>query len=165
VQGPRQSFYNAYSGAMRIFALSLYFKKPPNIYEDGCQVRDFVNIQDVVDANLLVLEHPRAAYAVFNVGGGVPWTVKQFYDAMQKQVGRQIEPVMEGDYRYGDTRHIFSDTSKLTSLGWAPRRTVADSIAAYWDFLSAQKEKDDILAYAEKHMRRLNVLRKSVAVK
>ena len=165
VQGPRQSFYNAYSGAMRIFALSLYFEKPPNIYEDGRQVRDFVNIQDVVDANLLVLEHPQADYAVFNVGGGVPWTVKQFYDAMQKQVGRQIEPVMEGDYRYGDTRHILSDTRKLTSWGWTPRRTVSDSIAAYWDFLSAQKEKDDILAYAEKHMRRLNVIRKSVAQK
>jgi dTDP-L-rhamnose 4-epimerase len=165
VQGPRQSFYNAYSGAMRIFALSLYFEKPPNIYEDGRQVRDFVNIQDVVDANLLVLEHPRADYAVFNVGGGVPWTVRQFYDAMQKQVGKQIEPLMKGDYRYGDTRHIFSDTRKLTSLGWTPRRTVSDSIAAYWDFLSAQKEKDDILAYAEKHMRRLNVIRKSVAQK
>jgi dTDP-L-rhamnose 4-epimerase len=165
VQGPRQSFYNAYSGAMRIFALSLYFEKPPNIYEDGRQVRDFVNIQDVVDANLLVLEHPRADYAVFNVGGGVPWTVRRFYDAMQKQVGKQIEPLMKGDYRYGDTRHIFSDTRKLTSLGWTPRRTVSDSIAAYWDFLSAQKEKDDILAYAEKHMRRLNVIRKSVAQK
>lgn len=161
VQGPRQSFYNAYSGAMRIFALSLYFNRAPNIYEDGCQVRDFVNIQDVVDANLLVLEDPRANFQVFNVGGGIAWTVKAFYEAMQQQVGREIDPHMEGDYRYGDTRHIFSDTQHLQSLGWSPRRTVSDSIAAYWEFLSAQKEKDDILAYAEKHMRRLNVIRKS----
>ncbi len=161
VQGPRQSFYNAYSGAMRIFALSLYFDKAPNIYEDGRQVRDFVNIRDVVDANVLVLEHPNAGYQVFNVGGGVSWTVKQFYDAMQKQVGKEIEPVMAGDYRYGDTRHIFSDTLKLHALGWAPSRSVSDSIAAYWEFLSAHEEKDDILAFAEKHMRRLNVIRKS----
>jgi len=161
VQGPRQSFYNAYSGAMRIFALSLYFDRAPNIYEDGCQVRDFINIQDVVDANVRVLEEPHADYQVFNVGGGIAWTVKQFYDAMQKQVGKEIEPLMEGDYRYGDTRHIFSDTQKLQSLGWTPRRTVSESIAAYWDFLSEQEEKDDILAYAEKHMRRLNVIRKS----
>lgn len=161
VQGPRQSFYNAYSGAMRIFALSLYFEKPSHIYEDGRQIRDFINIQDVVDANLLVLENPHAEHDVFNVGGGVPWTVNQFYDAMQKQVGREIDPLMEGDYRYGDTRHIFSDTRKLTSLGWKPHRTVSDSIAAYWEYLSAQKEKDDILEYAEKHMRRLNVIRRS----
>ncbi len=146
---------------MRIFALSLYFDKAPNIYEDGRQVRDFVNIRDVVDANVLVLEHPNAGYQVFNVGGGVSWTVKQFYDAMQKQVGKEIEPVMAGDYRYGDTRHIFSDTLKLHALGWAPSRSVSDSIAAYWEFLSAHEEKDDILAFAEKHMRRLNVIRKS----
>jgi dTDP-L-rhamnose 4-epimerase len=161
VQGPRQSFYNAYSGAMRIFALSLYFNRSPVIYEDGQQIRDFININDVVDANLLVLEEPNANDQVFNVGGGKAWTVSEFYDAMQHQVGRQAEPLMDGDYRYGDTRHIFSDTQKLQCLGWAPKHCVADSISAYWDFLASQKEKDDILAYAEKHMRQLNVIRRS----
>lgn len=161
VQGPRQSFYNAYSGAMRIFALSLYFKRPPIIYEDGQQIRDFININDVVDANLRVLVEPNANYQVFNVGGGKAWTVSEFYDAMQHQVGRQVEPMIDGDYRYGDTRHIFSDTQKLQRLGWAPKHTVMDSISAYWDFLASQKEKDDILAYAEKHMRQLNVIRRS----
>jgi len=161
VQGPRQSFYNAYSGAMRIFALSLFFNRPPTIFEDGRQVRDFINIQDVVDANLMVLEHPQADFQVFNVGGGRAWTVKQFYDAMQEQVGRTIEPLMAGDYRFGDTRHIFSDTQKLQSLGWKPKRPVGDSIDAYWRFLAAEKDKTDILSYAEKHMRQLNVVRKS----
>ena len=161
VQGPRQSFYNAYSGAMRIFALSLYFNRPPIIYEDGQQIRDFININDVVDANLLVLEELNANYEVFNVGGGKAWKVSDFYDAMQRQVGRQVDPLMAGDYRYGDTRHIFSDTRKLRNLGWTPKRTVGDSISAYWDFLASQKEKDDILAYAEKHMRQLNVIRRS----
>jgi dTDP-L-rhamnose 4-epimerase len=161
VQGPRQSFYNAYSGAMRIFALSLYVNRPPTIYEDGEQIRDFVNINDVVDANLLVLLDPKADFEVFNVGGGTAWTVSDFYDAMQKQVGKAIEPLMPGDYRYGDTRHIFSDTQKLQSLGWSPKRSLTDSICAYWDFLVSQKDKDDILAYAEKHMRQLNVIRKS----
>src|SRR5690606_14998036 len=60
VQGPRQSFYNAYSGACRIFSLSYYFDKPPHIYEDGDQLRDFVNIHDVVDANILVLKNDDA---------------------------------------------------------------------------------------------------------
>ncbi|MGD9367746.1 MAG: SDR family NAD(P)-dependent oxidoreductase [Desulfobacteraceae bacterium] len=163
VQGPRQSFYNAYSGAMRIFALSLFFNKPPSIYEDGRQTRDFVNIKDVVDANLLVLEKPEADYQVFNVGGGVAWTVNRFYETMQKRVGKEIEPLKESSYRYGDTRHIFSDTRKLQSLGWFPKRSVEDSISDYWDFLGYQKEADDILSYAQKHMRRLNVVRKSKA--
>jgi dTDP-L-rhamnose 4-epimerase len=162
VQGPRQSIYNAYSGAMRIFALSLFFNKPPSIYEDGRQTRDFVNIKDVVDANLLVLEKPDADFQVFNVGGGVAWTINQFYEAMQKRIGKELEPLMEGSYRYGDTRHIFSDTRRLQSLGWLPKRSVQESISDYWDFLVSRKEADDILAYAQKHMRRLNVVRKSI---
>lgn len=161
VQGPRQSFYNAYSGAMRIFALSLLFDRPPLIYEDGCQVRDFVNIEDVVTANMLVLENPSARYQVFNVGGGIAWTVSQFYETMQRIVGKKLPPRMEGAYRFGDTRHIFSDTSRLQALGWSPRRTVEQSIAAYWDFLQTHQDKADILAYAEKQMRQLNVIRQS----
>jgi len=161
VQGPRQSFYNAYSGAMRIFALSLLFDRPPNIYEDGRQIRDFVNIDDVVDANLVVLDHPDADYQVFNVGGGTAWTVIDFYDHMQRTVGKQLEPRIEGLYRYGDTRHIFSDTGRLAALGWRPKRTVTESITQYWTYLTAHQDRQDILAYADEQMRRLNVVRRS----
>ena len=108
VQGPRQSFYNAYSGAMRIFALSLFFDRAPVIFEDGRQIRDFVNIQDAVAANLTVLDHPEAAGRVFNVGGGRAWTVLDFYRAMERITGREKEPLLAGHYRYGDTRpHFF----------------------------------------------------------
>ena len=160
VQGPRQSFYNAYSGAMRIFALSLFFNRPPVIFEDGCQIRDFVNIDDVVRANLLVLDHPQAAGGVFNVGGGQPWTVLDFFRAMERITGRETEPVLAGDYRYGDTRHIFSDITRLQRLGWTPRRSVEESIAAYWDYLQQQQDLDDILAFAERHMKQLGVIRR-----
>ena len=159
VQGPRQSFYNAYSGAMRIFALHLYFKKQPVIYEDGRQLRDFVNIADVVAANLLVLQDDRASYQVFNVGGGVAYTVSQFYDALQEETGRQLEPVLGRFYRYGDTRHIHSDTARLSALGWAPRFTIRDSIRSYWRYLNEQQDIEDIIEHAEKTMKRLNVVR------
>ena len=69
VQGPRQSLYNAYSGAMRIFALSLMLDRNPIIFEDGKQIRDFVNINDVTDANVLVLNSKEADFNTFNVGG------------------------------------------------------------------------------------------------
>ena len=159
VQGPRQSFYNAYSGAMRIFALHLYFSKAPVIYEDGHQLRDYVNINDVIAANLLVLEDDRASYQVFNVGGGVVYTVSQFYDALQEEIGRQIAPVLGSFYRYGDTRHIQSDITRLKSLGWSPRFTIRDSIKSYWAYLNQQQDIDDIIEHAEKTMRRLNVVR------
>jgi dTDP-L-rhamnose 4-epimerase len=161
VQGPRQSFYNAYSGAMRIFALSLLFDRAPLIYEDGRQVRDFVNIDDVVAANLTVLAHSGADYQVFNVGGGQAWTVAQFYETMQEVTGKRLAPQISGLYRYGDTRHIFSDTTRLQALGWRARRPVQESITAYWHYLTGQEEQRDILEYAERQMRRLNVIRQS----
>ena len=159
VQGPRQSFFNAYSGAMRIFALSLLMDRPPIIFEDGRQVRDFVNIKDVVAANLLVLTHPDADYRVFNVGGGKPWTVSDFYDRMQHIVGKRIEPKISAYYRFGDTRHIFSDTGRLQALGWGPAYGVDDSIRDYWQYLNQADKKVDILAFAESHMKKLKVIR------
>jgi dTDP-L-rhamnose 4-epimerase len=137
------------------------FDRAPLIYEDGRQVRDFVNIDDAVAANLLVLDHPSADFQVFNVGGGTAWTVAQFYESMQQVVGKRLDPAMEGLYSYGDTRHIFSDTRRLQALGWRARRTVQESIAAYWDYLTTHQERRDILAHAEQQMRRLDVIRKS----
>lgn len=160
VQGPRQSFYNAYSGAMRIFALALFLGRPPMIFEDGLQIRDFVNIQDVVAANLVVLASDAANYEVFNVGGDRAWTVNDFYNTMQSVVGREIEPLVSGYYRYGDTRHIFSDTNKLQHLGWHATRNIQQSIRDYWDYLNDQQALEDILEYAEKNMKKLQVIRK-----
>ncbi|MFC1816359.1 NAD-dependent epimerase/dehydratase family protein [Thermodesulfobacteriota bacterium] len=160
VQGPRQSFYNAYSGAMRIFALSLMFDRQPTIFEDGNQIRDFVNIKDVVDANLLVLEHSEANDEVFNVGGDSACTVNEFYNTMQAVVDRKKEPIMSGYYRFGDTRHIFSDIAKLKSLGWVPARSVKDSMEDYWEYITSQEDMDNILEYSEKQMKHLQVIRK-----
>lgn len=161
VQGPRQSFYNAYSGAMRIFALALFLDHRPTIFEDGRQVRDFINIHDVVAANLMVLTNDNADYQVFNVGGGQAWSVIDFYNTMQALVGREVPPRMSGYYRYGDTRHIFSDTTKLQQLGWHPTRDIRQSISAYWAYLSQQQALANILEYAEKNMIKQDVIRKA----
>ena len=159
VQGPRQSVYNAYSGAMRIFSLALLLDRQPVIFEDGRQIRDFVNIDDVVAANLMVLQDPRADGRVFNVGGGTAWSVLGFYRAMENVVGKYIEPNIAGYYRYGDTRHIFSDTARLSALGWQPKVGVETSIGQYWEYLQAQENLSGILEYAETHMKQLKVIR------
>jgi dTDP-L-rhamnose 4-epimerase len=160
VQGSRQSFYNAYSGACRIFCLAFHQGKEPQIYEDGNQIRDFVNIHDVVDANLLVLEDDRANYEMFNVGGGAPITVKHFAETVAEVFGVQdYEPKPCGKYRFGDTRHIWSDISKLESLGWKPSRTIYDSIVEYKEWLNSASSIDNIIEYCSKKMEELNVLR------
>ncbi len=166
VQGARQSFYNAYSGACRIFCLNYYFAKAPTLYEDGGQFRDFVNIHDVVDANLLALTNSQMDGNVFNVGGGKAYTIKQFADIVRDEVQHHhLQPLPEAlipaAYRFGDTRNACSDISKLKSTGWRPRYSPVDSVKEYVDWLYAQDNVEDILEYAEQTMKKLDVVRNS----
>jgi len=161
VQGPRQSVYNAYSGACRIFCLSYLQGVPPTLYEDGAAIRDYVNIDDVVDANVLVLEEERAAGRVFNVGGGQPVTTKEFADIVMRQYGSDRPGVVSGDYRFGDTRHILSDITALGELGWKPQRTPVDSVAAYSAWLAGMDGLEGVLAEANARMRTLGVVRRA----
>jgi dTDP-L-rhamnose 4-epimerase len=163
VQGPRQSVYNAYSGACRIFCLSYLLGVPPTLYEDGRSIRDFVNIDDVVDANVLVLTDDRAAGRVFNVGGGKAVTTSEFADVVRRQYGSDQSAVVTGEYRFGDTRHILSDISALRGLGWEPQHTPADSVAAYAAWLKGMDGLDGVLAEANARMRALGVVRKAGA--
>ncbi|MBC7957195.1 MAG: NAD-dependent epimerase/dehydratase family protein [Cytophagales bacterium] len=160
VQGPRQSFYNAYSGACRVFSLSFHLGREPMIYEDGQQVRDFVNVQDVVDANLLVLRDERANYEMFNVGGDKAHTVASFASVVAEVFGATgYKPEPCGKFRFGDTRHICSDVSKLKNLGWKPTRTVQESVEAYKGWLSTADNAAQILDYCNQQMAALNVVR------
>jgi dTDP-L-rhamnose 4-epimerase len=161
VQGPRQSVYNAYSGACRIFCLSYLLDAAPTLYEDGGAIRDYVNIDDVVDANILVLGDEHAVGRVFNVGGGQAFTTREFADIVMRHYGSSQPGVVTGEYRFGDTRHILSDIGALRALGWEPRRTPADSVAAYAEWLKDMDGLDQVLAEANARMRALGVVRKA----
>lgn len=160
VQGERQSFYNMYSGACRIFALHYFFGKAPVLYEDAMQLRDFVNIHDVVDANVLVMDDPRADHQVFCVGGGRGYTIKEFDRIVASEFGREdLLPRIPGQFRFGDTRHAWSDISKLRALGWNPTRTAEQSVSQYAQYLRGRTDIEDILEFAEKTMKNMNVIR------
>ena len=161
VQGPRQSVYNAYSGACRIFSLHYLLGQAPTLYEDGGAVRDYVNIDDVVDANVLVLEHPDAVGRAFNVGGGQAVTTAQFADVVRRRYGSSLEARVTGEYRFGDTRHIMSDIGALGALGWKPQRSTEDSVAAYASWLDGTPGLDGVLAEANAKMRALGVVRQA----
>jgi dTDP-L-rhamnose 4-epimerase len=161
VQGPRQSVYNAYSGACRIFCLSYLLGRAPVLYEDGGALRDYVNIEDVVNANVLVLSDDRAAGRVFNVGGGTAVSTQEFADIVMRQYGSDKPGMVTGEYRFGDTRHILSDISALRALGWEPRRIPAESVAAYAAWLKDMDGLEGVLAEADARMRALGVVRKA----
>ncbi|MCL6091753.1 MAG: epimerase, partial [Actinobacteria bacterium] len=128
-------------------------------------VRDYVNIADVVDANVLVLEDEGAIGRVFNVGGAEAVTTEQFADTVRHQYGSEVQARVTGEYRFGDTRHILSDVSALGELGWKPRRTPADSVKAYAEWLVGVPGLDGVLAEADARMRALGVVRKAKGAK
>jgi dTDP-L-rhamnose 4-epimerase len=124
-QGPRQSLYNQYSGVLRIFAARALAGNPIIIYEDGRQTRDFVHIDDVVDANFCVLDSEQADYEAFNVGSGTRVNILDYADAMVKKIGKNVQCVVAGQYRVGDNRHSVSSVEKLERLGWRPLRDLS----------------------------------------
>jgi dTDP-L-rhamnose 4-epimerase len=160
VQGPRNSFYNAYSGIARRFALRIRAGLPPVCYEDGLQQRDYVNVQDVARANLIALENPSSNGLALNVGGGRAVTVLEFASLMLDASGSTLDPTVPGEYRLGDTRHTVSDLSRMRSLGWEPRVPVEENVRQYLDWLDTQTGTSEYLLEAERVMQEMGVVRK-----
>jgi dTDP-L-rhamnose 4-epimerase len=159
VQGPRQSFHNAYSGALRSFTVRLLHGRPPVLYEDGGQLRDYVSVHDVVRANLLAFEDPRADFGVFNVGGDRRVSVRGLAALVGEAAGRPLEPEVPGIYRVGDTRHIISDVSRLRALGWVPCVSQEQMVAEYVAWAAEHPELRDTFTEAQAIMRAAGVLR------
>ena len=134
VQGARQSPHNLYSGALRIFITQALAAKPITVYEDGNQLRDFVNIKDVVRANLLVLKNPKANFEIFNVGGDRAYKILDLAKRVKK-ITKPTSPIVISGFRRTDTRHAISDISKIKKLDWHPRYTAEDSIKEYLKWL------------------------------
>ena len=111
VYGPRQK-YSPYSGVISILINHLLENKPPTIYGDGEQTRDFVNIKDVVEANMLALSKREAVGEVFNVGTGEPITVAKLTETVQKIMGKTNLKPVHAEPRRGDIRHSYGDITK-----------------------------------------------------
>jgi dTDP-L-rhamnose 4-epimerase len=166
VQGPRNSFYNAYSGIARIFALRLMHGLPPVCFEDGLQRRDYINVRDVARANVLVMEDDRADWRVFNVGGGRAVTVREFAEIMLREFAQRqlvdaaLQPLIPGEFRVGDTRHTISDISALGALGWRPQIPVEQNAHEYAAWMLEQTDTEEFFREADKIMREQGVIRR-----
>jgi dTDP-L-rhamnose 4-epimerase len=158
VQGTRNSFYNAYSGIARRFALRLMHGLAPVCYEDGKQLRDYVNVRDIARANVLVMEDERANFQVFNAGGGRAVTVLEFAEMMIKEFGAELAPLVPGEFRLGDTRHTISDNARLNALGWQPTVPVEQNVREYVAWMRAQIDTAEYFEEAERVMREQGVV-------
>jgi dTDP-L-rhamnose 4-epimerase len=109
VYGPRMPRGTPYAGVASIFRSAIEDGRPPRIFEDGRQLRDFVHVEDVARANVLALSADRAVARAFNVASGSPRTVGEMASAISAPYGRDASgPIVTGEFRLGDVRHIFA---------------------------------------------------------
>lgn len=146
VYGPRQALSNPYTGVLAIFASRLLNNRPPLVFEDGLQRRDFVHVRDVAQAVKLALETEQGAGQIFNVGSGVSRTILSIAEDLARIVGKpQIKPHVTGKYRAGDIRHCFCDISlSQRELGFSPGISFEDGLSELADWLGAQVAHDAV---------------------
>jgi dTDP-L-rhamnose 4-epimerase len=146
VYGPRQALSNPYTGVLAIFASRLLNQRPPLVFEDGLQQRDFVHVSDVADASLLALETKSGVGSVFNIGSGQSRTIISVAEDLARVVGlSQITPQIVGKYRAGDIRHCFADiTRSRTELGFAPAVEFRAGLEELAEWLADQVADDRV---------------------
>jgi dTDP-L-rhamnose 4-epimerase len=146
VYGPRQSLSNPYTGVLAIFASRYLNHKPPLIFEDGRQKRDFVSVYDIAQACRLALERHDARDIVLNIGSGNAYSVVEIADCVAGAMNKeQLKPQITGKYRVGDIRHCFADISLARSvLGYTPRVDLASGVANLAEWLEGQFAEDRV---------------------
>ncbi|MCL4480604.1 MAG: SDR family NAD(P)-dependent oxidoreductase [Candidatus Thermoplasmatota archaeon] len=112
VYGPRQSLSNPYTGVVAIFLSRLKNNHPAVLFEDGKQMRDYIYVKDVADINVSSLTK---GSGIYNVGTGKPKSLLDVVSTLNRLLNTNIEPNITGDFRPGDNRHDFADSSKLIS--------------------------------------------------
>ncbi|MCO5947245.1 NAD-dependent epimerase/dehydratase family protein [Mucilaginibacter flavidus] len=154
VYGPGQSLKNPYTGILSIFSTQIKNGNGINIFEDGKETRDFVFIDDVVDATIKGIENSDADGEVFNVGTGVPTDVVTVANRLIQNYGIQVPLTITGNYRLGDIRHNYADLSKIKSrLQYKPEYLFDDGIKKFCDWVNRQMIEPDNYAKSIEEMR------------
>lgn len=143
VYGPGQSLSNPYTGILSIFSNRIRQDQPVNIFEDGEESRDFVFIDDVVDATIAGIEREEANNQVFNVGTGVQTTVMDVARALVSYYGNEVPLEISGMFRSGDIRHNYADTRKIKSLlGFTTRISFEEGIRRFAEWVQTQPAQE-----------------------
>ena len=144
VYGPGQSLKNPYTGILSIFSTQIKNGNNINIFEDGLESRDFVYIDDVVDATILGLEKEEANNQVFNVGTGVATNVLTVANELVKNYGVDVAINVSGNYRLGDIRHNYADLTKINKLlGFSPKVSFEAGLKNFAEWVNTQEVQED----------------------
>jgi dTDP-L-rhamnose 4-epimerase len=146
IYGSRQALSNPYTGVLAIFAARYLCGRPPLIFEDGLQRRDFVSVHDVARACRLALEVPGASGHVLNIGSGRASTVMEIAAALGEALHcSEIEPEVTRKFRVGDIRHCFADISLARQvLGYAPRVSLEQGLEELVEWIRTQNVEDRV---------------------
>lgn len=144
VYGPGQSLSNPYTGILSIFSTRIKNGNGINIFEDGLETRDFVYIDDIVDATILGLTVPGVSGHAFNVGTGVATDVLTVANTLKKYYGIDVPITVSGNYRLGDIRHNYADITKAKNLlGFEPKWTFDKGIEQFCKWVEEQPVQED----------------------
>jgi len=144
VYGPGQSLHNPYTGILSIFSNRIKNGNHLDIYEDGLESRDFVFIDDVVEATRLAMEDSQADYEAFNVGYGKPITVLDVAEAICQNLNSPSNYNTSGHFRVGDIRHNFADLDKIkNTIHFNPKVNFEDGIRKFTDWVHTMNVFED----------------------
>lgn len=144
VYGPGQSLNNPYTGILSIFSTRLLNGNDIDIYEDGKESRDFVFIDDVVEATILALEKEEANHQIFNVGSGVATSVSEVANLLKSLHNSDVKISVSGKYRLGDIRHNYANLSKIkNALGFSPKFDLISGITSFVNWVKTQEVMED----------------------
>lgn len=144
VYGPGQSLKNPYTGILSIFSTRIKNGNDINIFEDGLESRDFVYIDDVVDATCKAIELDQANYQVFNIGTGISTTVLTVAAKLIENYQTHVNVMISGQYRIGDIRHNYADLTKASEkLSFIPKFSFEDGIKNFVDWVNKQEIQED----------------------
>ena len=154
VYGPGQSLINPYTGILSIFSTRILNNNHINIFEDGQESRDFIFIDDVVDATVLAIEDTKLQSCSLNVGSGVSTTVQEVADSLKKLFNSKVDIKITGNFRLGDIRHNRADISKIKKiLGFSPKVSFESGLKQYVDWVKKQKINSDYYDHSIKEMK------------
>ena len=142
IYGSRQALSNPYTGVAAIFSSRLLNHKPPLVFEDGLQSRDFIHVSDIVQANMLVFESEEADYQVFNVGTGRKLTIMDVGNILSEKLDPEQTPQILNQFRAGDIRHCYSDINKISKLGYTPKVRFEDGMDELVEWVREQQAED-----------------------
>jgi dTDP-L-rhamnose 4-epimerase len=158
--GPRQSIFNPYTGVIAIFCTRLLNDLPPVIYEDGEQTRDFSFVEDIARANLLAGTTDALDGKAVNVGSGRAVSIKRLAELVSEALQIPHAPVLNGEFRPGEMRHLISDTKLIRAAGYAPQVSLEEGIAQYLAWIKMQGGVRDYFAAAEPILRQKGILQR-----